>query len=259
MNLIDVEVKGVQTYKDAYCGYISRQALTFLASRYASRISKAGPHTSIDTTLGRFSLFEHNHGTYVHFDAGTRTLVQAKPLFDFDFDFDLDAVQQFAHGHYLVQPADWFSLSHKVESSVRRSAPSIIDLASSSIVQDLRCPVFISEASARDWEMVERFSGDLINAVSRCFLAIDKPDGVRQALLDIILSGTDQESIANTVGEGLTSRLASKEKSIEVKIVIMGFVITVMHGMGAVQGMAPTGTFKSNSATGHLLILTWQK
>ncbi|TEB21130.1 hypothetical protein FA13DRAFT_164848 [Coprinellus micaceus] len=87
--------------------------------------------------------------------------------------------------------------------------------------------------------MVERFSGDLMNAVSRCFLAIDKPDGVRQALLDIILSGTDQESIANTVGEGLTSGLASKEKSIEEKIVIMGFVITVMHGMGVVQGMAP--------------------
>ncbi|RXW22520.1 hypothetical protein EST38_g3344 [Candolleomyces aberdarensis] len=227
--MVEVEVDKVGRYNDRYCGYLSRHGLVLLASRYARRVSMAsGPSGGIviDTSLGRFKVFEHDHRTYVHFDSGMRT---AAPAVNVGKQYtqsvpDVDVVRRAAEGRHLARnlyvmpevinttPKDW-----KEPGSVPTIKTAILN-----VLQDLECSVFLPSKLAKEWELVAQFSSDLLQSVAQIFFDIQEPKRLVQ-LRDIFSEGMKRKD--KSFGD-----LSSPDEDIEQGVVKWGYVVKVTSG-----------------------------
>jgi hypothetical protein len=241
--MVEVEVDKVGRYNDRYCGYLSRHGLVFLASRYARRVSMhTGPSGGIviDTSLGRFKVFEHDHRTYVHFDSGMRTPVPAvrpdrqhtQPVPDMEAILKAADGRCFARDLYVEAQAIGFTPKEWKEPG---PVPPI-KTAILNVFQDLECSVFLPMKLAKEWELLAQFSSDILQSVSLIFLDIQEPKRLVQ-LRDIFFEGMRRKD--QSFG-GLTT----PDDQVEESVVRWGYTVKV--GSGSSEGFRVISDMDSN-------------
>jgi hypothetical protein len=191
--MVEVEVDKVGRYNDRYCGYLSRQGLVLLASRYATRVSMhTGPSGGIviDTSLGRFKVFEHDHRTYVHFDSGMRTPVPAVRADRQHTQHvpDMEAILKAADGWFFARKLYVEAISLTPREWKEQGSVPPIKIAILNVFQDLECSVFLPSKLAKEWELLAQFSSDILQSVGLIFFDIQEPKRLVQ-LRDIFFEG----------------------------------------------------------------------
>ncbi|RXW15741.1 hypothetical protein EST38_g10110 [Candolleomyces aberdarensis] len=181
--MAEVEIDQVARYSDRYCGYLSRHGLILLASQYASRIcvtpgSGAGGGITIDTSLGRFKIFDHDHATYVHFNSQLCTPTSNKGNQPRDQSVsDMEVIQKAAGGRYLTK--DFWNM-YEVISTLSSSwkDPDLvptIEVAMKHVVQPTGHPVFLDQKVVKEWRQILQYSSDMMKSVFNIFLGIHEP------------------------------------------------------------------------------------
>ncbi|KAJ2929929.1 hypothetical protein H1R20_g7185, partial [Candolleomyces eurysporus] len=223
--MVEVEVDKVGRYNDRYCGYLSRHGLVLLASRYARRVSMAsGPSGGviIDTSLGRFKVFENDHRTYVHFDSGMRT---AAPAFTVGKQHtqsvpDVDVIRRSAEGWHLVR--NLYVLPPVIKTTPKNWGGARL---------------------AKEWELVVQFSSDLLQSVAQIFFDIREPKRLVQ--------------LRNTFSE-----LSTPDEDVEQGVVRWGYIVKASSGaperLRAISDMNSDGMFLSSMIIKHLLAFRQQ-
>jgi hypothetical protein len=258
--MVEVEVHKVSRYNDRYCGYLSRHGLVLLASRYAQRVSMASGTSGgivLDTSLGRFKVFEHDHRTHIHFDSGIRTAVPDVGVNKERHESmpDMDVIRRVAGGQHLVR--DLYAVPGKISTTPQEwtqpgSIP-IVKIAIRGVLQDFECSVFLPTKVAKEWEQVAQFSRDMIQAVGQIFFSIQEPKRVVQ-LRDIFSEKVDKDGL-----QGAT--LTNSNKGVEQEVAEVGYMLKWMLGNSVrLSIMTPALSFDGmslvSSAIGeHLLNL----
>jgi hypothetical protein len=228
LHTVEIPLDQLGCYNGRYCGYISRHGLVFVASHYSQRIYKTpDAATVVESSIGRFKIFEHDHRLYAHFDRDIRMTSTLNGTWD--PQFNLNQVQNYAKGQYFIKnaiglesdDAFWIALDYPV-----------INLAMKHVVQDTDCRVFLPHDVMAEWDLVGRFGRDMMQVVKQIFFVIQKPEAVRRGL-DVILKRS-QDKAALLLGGAVALFGSGEDATPEDSIARAGYLMH-FYGGGAMN------------------------
>ena len=237
--MIPVDLEKLPRYNERYCGYLSRHALVYLASLYGGRVTTVGNYTVLDSTIGRFKIFEHEHRTHVYFDPGMRAASPPKPYLGTP---DLDVLKKYAGGEYLVKEVviDIDTIPH---AATTWTSQDMTKFATTKIIQPPEHRVFIPKERMAEWNMLEKYCADLRQVTASIFGSMTEPHRVAKFRDNLIENQKRKDNSLKT-----EARLP--DELIEHKVAVSAYVSFVTVGsperVAIVSEMDPSSTFSLN-------------
>jgi hypothetical protein len=234
--MIPVDLEKVPRYNERYCGYLSRHALVYLASQYAGRATTVGNYTVLDTTIGRFKIFEHEHRTHVYFDPGMRAASPSKPYFGTP---DLDVLKKYAAGQYLVKEVV-VDIDTIPQAAMTWTRQDLTKFATTKIIQPPEHRVFVPKETMAEWNRLEKYSADLRQATASIFGSMTEPHRLARFRDNLIENQKRKDNSLKT-----EARLP--DELYEHKVAVSAYVSFITVGtperVAIVSEMDPSSTF----------------
>ena len=171
-----------------YCGRISRHGLVFLISQHLQDVTTAettsgGSSIVVQTTLGRFTFYEQNDKSFVHFDRSTRSPASIVDLIP---NQNLDHILKAASGLRYLFDAKAAKAAEKSGDDTKffwyKFPGNPEDLATELRFGMPDAVIYMNGDVLERWNRLKRFSKAMVNAMTNVLDDLEVPIGFVEVL-----------------------------------------------------------------------------